>query len=192
MKPNPQRYIDLNHSGSNGAKAPPQSPNGYPGTEAPFGVSLGLERRLSLEPILLPCQELIWLTLGLKRLWGCSASFWSRGSSLEPSSSIRSGDSFWSPPGSSGALGVEPLEWRLLLETLWLFWSGGSSSEPLWIPLEQGLLLEPPWLFWSPWSGDSFWSPFYGSFGAEALYQSPSGFLWSRTSLEQRPAMEPF
>ena len=33
-----------------------------------LGVSLGLEQGLSLEPILLPFQELIWLTLGLKRL----------------------------------------------------------------------------------------------------------------------------
>ena len=29
MKPKPQRYIDLNHSGSNGAKAPPPRPKGY-------------------------------------------------------------------------------------------------------------------------------------------------------------------
>ena len=80
------------------------------------------------------------------------------------------------------------MERRLLLEPLpWLFWSGGSFSEPLWIPLEQGLLLEPPWLFWSPWSGDSFWSPFSGSSGAEALLQSPSGSLWSGDSFWSPP-----
>ena len=126
-------------------------------------------------------QKLIWVPSELKRLWGCSDSFWSGGSSLEPSSSLWSGDSFWSPPGSSGALGaetpfgapslallerrlffrallapfgtetpsgaplalLEPLERRLLLEPLWLFWSGGSSSEPLWLPLERRLALEP-------------------------------------------------
>ena len=52
-------------------------------------------------------QKLIWVPSELKRLWGCSDSFWSGGSSLEPSSSLWSGDSFWSPPGSSGALGAE-------------------------------------------------------------------------------------
>ena len=42
--------------------------------------------------------------------------------------------------------------------------------------------------FWSPWSGDSFWSPFFfGSSGAEALLQSPSGSLWSGDSFWSPP-----
>ena len=83
-------------------------------------------------------QKLIWVPSELKRLWGCSDS-----SGAE--------DLLWSllaPFGAETPSGapldlLEPLERRLLLEPLWLFWSGGSSSEPLWLPLERRLALEP-------------------------------------------------
>ena len=63
MKPNPQRYIDLNHSGSNGAKAPPQSPNGYPGTEAPSWSlpGSGAEAFFGANPAPLPRADLAHL-----------------------------------------------------------------------------------------------------------------------------------
>ena len=164
MKPKPQRYIDLNHSGSNGAKAPPQSPNGYPGTEAPswslpgsgaeafFGANpaplpradlahLGAETALGLICLLLEQRifsEAFWLHLGRILLLESPWLYWSP---LEWSP--WKGDSFGAP---SLALLERKLVFRAPLDPFGAGTPSGAplvSSELLWLHLGRRLQRSP-------------------------------------------------
>ena len=85
----------------------------------------------------------------------------------------------------------------------WLFWSGSSFSEPLWILLEQGLLLEPPWFLLSfsgsIWGGDSNGAPL-APLGAETAFRALLALLERRHFFRaplvplgtETPFLEPF
>ena len=150
MKPNPQRYIDLNHSGSNGAKAPPQSPNGYPGAEAPSWSLLGsgAEAFLGANPAPLPKADLAHL--GAETALGLICLLLEQRIFL-----VLQGRRFF-----SGAPLASLRNEIIHLGAILASWSGGSlkaplaplgavSSKPLWLLLERRLLLELFWLLWS-------------------------------------------
>ena len=90
------------------------------------------------------------------------------------------GDSFWS------LFGAVPAH---LLSCSGSFWSGGSSSELLWLPLERRLPLEslllpcvePIWLLLE--LKRLLFGAVPAPSGAEALLRRPSGSLWSGDSL---------